>query len=142
MKVITEQNGGHDYYTNEEGIDYLEKRRSYILAEISPNLYDIFNKNKRSLEHGIKDVNRSGGILLKVFKPGEKLEFDHELLTMEDHEFTSQIICYSTFFTSDIIETHQNVNEFRVLAIDMIWCRENVLFDRLNQLTNSGYIYS
>lgn len=140
MKVITEQNGGYDHYTvfqNGEEFDYLEKRRSYILGEISPNLYDVFNNNKKLLQWGTKDVDRSGGILLKVFKPGEALEFDHELLTMEDHEFTSQTICYSTFFTTDIIETYQDINNFRVLAIDMIWCRENVLFERLNQLSTN-----
>lgn len=138
MKVIFEQNGGHNYFEVSDEIIGLEKRRSYILAEIDSKAYDIFYGNKELLYLGTQGIDRSGGILLEVFKPGENLAFDYELLNMEDHEFPKRTIGYSTFYTSDIIENYKNTEKYRIMAIDMIWCRENVLSERLNRLLNNG----
>jgi len=135
MNIITEQNGGAGKYLD-DSIVVLEKRRSYILAEITKDVYDIFKNNKNQLRNGITNVDRSGGISLQVFQPDEELKFDYELLTMEDYEYSDHTVGYSTFFTTDITEKYSNTEKYRVLAIDMIWCRENTLLERLQSLIN------
>lgn len=139
MNIITGQNGGVDNFLileNGQEITYLEKRRSYLLAEINQEIYNKLNENIDYLRYGTNEIVRSGGLLVKVFKPDEKLEFDHELLTIEEYEFPKQTICYSTFFTSDVIENHSTSNNYRVMAIDMIWCRADTLLERILQIIN------
>jgi len=133
MNIITEQNGGADRYLDDSDV-VLEKRRSYILGEINQKNYEILKSNKKELRYGETGVHRSGGIALEVFQPGEELVFEHELLTMEDYEYPDKTVGYSTFYTTNIIEEYPSTTGYRVLAIDLIWCRENTLLERLQNL--------
>ena len=43
---------------------------------------------------------------------------------MHDFEFPTQMICYSTLFTSDLIKDYQTTGNYRMMAIDLIYTKE------------------
>lgn len=135
MNIIAKQNGGYTNCVSKEdpNIIYLERRRSYIISIIDHELYVLLKNNVGKLKFGDGDI-RSGSIILRVFEPNDFSDFNDEILTMHDFEFPTQIICHSTLFTSDLIKDYPLIGNYRMMAIDLIWCRENVLFERLNKL--------
>ena len=147
FEIVSEQNGGSDTFyisddddnnndNNEQDHECIQKRRSYVLGVINENMYNILSDNINLLCNGTGGI-RSGCIKLKVYKPGESIEFDNELLTTEDHRYPDKTICYSVEFTPDVIESNTlDINTYRVFGIDMIWCRKNILTERIGQFLN------
>ena len=162
IKVIDQQNGGANEFWPEDldpndpdqsdhDLEYIyQKRRSYVLGTISKAVYDVLVPKLDQLRNGSK-VNgssgntRSGALLVKVFEPGEPIVFERTLLTTEDYYYPKINKAYSVEFSDDIISKCTDLTTYRIMAVDMIWCREDTLTERLNNIISkvsySKYIY-
>ena len=144
--IAASQNGGTETYyefENEKLADdrnvteVYQKRRSYILATITEDSYNKIKVKITWLRYGDEEgINvRSGGLKVKVFQLGESIDFDRELVTIDDYKYPDKTICYSSVFTDDIIsENLISENTYRLMGIDMIWCRQDTLFNRLSKI--------
>lgn len=148
MVVISEQNGGaerfyefetdsdEDYSEDNETkniVEVYQRRRSYVLAVIDKDQYNRLKEKIVWFRQGEGKTVRDGAIKLQVYHPGEELSFDRELLTTDDYSYPEKTVCYSTVFTTDVIEdNHIPLDTYRFFAVDMIWCRENTLKERLD----------
>lgn len=156
MQVIDQQNGGSDAFWPEEldptdsdasdpELKYIyQKRRSYILATITSRLYHALIPQLNKLRNGKGDT-RSGALSVKVFQPGETIEFERTLLTTEDYCYPTITKSYSIEYSDDVIEKSTDLSTYRLMAVDLIWCREDTLFQRLNvfleKIRYHKYIY-
>ena len=151
MIPISFQNGGADTFyesesvsdensengTVDETVEIYQKRRSYILITINKDLYDLILKNIEKLRHGDRTSTRSGALEVRVFKPGDRIVIDRVLLTTDDYKYPDKIMCYSSVFTPDVIlENPLDIDTYRLFGFDLIWCREDTLFERLQQFFN------
>ena len=136
MEIIYRQDGGSvmEYAydcENEEDIDdktpvvpCRHNTRSCVIGKISKDYYDNID---------IPDLGREG-IKVRVYKPGEEMVFDNELITTDDYSYPDRSLCVSSCFTDDIISDYYTETDgYRLVAVDMIWCRENHLLNTLPQ---------
>ena len=159
MNIIIEQNGGantfYDYESNTESnsgsngddnegdtesmntedvVEIYQKRRSYILGTITEDQYNLLLPMVHDLWHG-DGSPRSGAIRVRLYKPGEALVYPRELLTTDDYNYSAGLMCYSTEFTCDVVDENLiPVDTYRMFAVDMIWCREDTLWERLGNI--------
>ncbi len=148
MNIISEQNGGATEFgpesfdpsdTDQADFDLkfiYQKRRSYLVGVITEEVYQVLLPHLNSLRKGTGETTRSGALMVRLYKPGEPIVFDQELLTTEDYHYPNIIKAYSVEYTEDIFDPTENIDSYRIVAIDMIWCREDTLFERLIKLVN------
>ena len=160
--IIAEQNGGSERfyaYDEEESFDedtltaedfskkkVVEchmKNRSYVLADINEEIYNKILSKIEFLRYGDKNNTNTleGGLKVSVYKPGEQIDFERELLVTEDYLYPKLTECYSTIYTCDILEENGSDaacdDTYRLFGIDMIWCRKDTLGERLVELLSS-----
>ncbi len=147
QEELLELDGPADERLTENIISMYQKCRSYVLLSITQEQYINITKKIYELRMGT-DCNdpRTGGLKIALFKPGEDIVIDDDLLITHDYKYTSQTICYSDYFTQDVIDTYnyqssyngdKSILTYRLFGIDMIWCRENTLFERLEEVLNN-----
>ena len=127
MNIIYEQNGGSErYYVSEDNeehneenvIPVLHNTRSFFVWVVSEDQYTKL-RNIEKYDSGIK---------VELFEPGTEINFKNELITTDDYNYPDKTLCNSSCFTDDIIEEYvPDINTYRVVGIDLIWCRENLL---------------
>jgi hypothetical protein len=148
MEFQIEQNGGAEIYyeydcVSEDDIKddtpvvkVYQNRRSFVVGTLSEEQYDLIASKIDLLKNG-DGSPRSGGLHVKVFTPGEEIKFPRELITTDDYKYPGKMVCNSSSFTDDMIDQYtQNLNTYRVVGVDMIWCRENVLSRRLREMVS------
>ena len=118
---IKYQNGGS--HTSMLGdTEIYQRRRSYVSMPITKSQYHNILK--------LKDRGYYKQLIVEVFKPGDNIHIERELLTTDDYTYPDgTIVCYSVEFTEDIIPVAYN--GYYLVAVDLIWCRRNVLFETL-----------
>lgn len=146
MEIIYKQNGGSEiqYAYDCENEDEIRENtpvvpvsnrtRSFVLGYVDPVMYEIIKENIDKLKQG-DGTHGSGGLVVRVFKPNQSIAFNNELITIDDYRYPNRTECFSSLFVDDIIENNKlDTNRYRIAATDLIWCRSDVLFDRLNEL--------
>ncbi len=109
--------------------------RSFVVRTITEYQYNKVKDNINWLWNGDRSTSRSGGLVVNVYGPGEEIVFPRELITTNDYQHPGRTICHSTTFTDDVLEEYPlDVNSYRMVGIDMIWCRENELMDQLRKV--------
>ena len=127
MNIIYEQNGGSDrYYVEDDSnseknlIPVIHNTRSFFIGIIDQEKYNKISENISNL--------RKNGLKVQLYQPEEHLEFKRELITTDDYNYQNKFVCCSSCFTDDIIEEYSpNIKTYRIVAIDLIWCRESML---------------
>ena len=138
MNIIYEQNGGSEHYyeydcynreditENTPAVPVVHNTRSFLLWVISE---DQYNK--------LKNADWDNGLMIKLYTPGDEIDFKTELITTDDYNYPDKTVCNSSCFTDDIIEEYRpDINTYRMVGIDMIWCRENLLTVTVNSVIN------
>lgn len=140
------QNGGTEEYYEYDcapdeikddtpSVDVRHNTRSCIVQSITEEQYIRIKDKINWFWNGDRSTSRSGGLVVKVYAPGEEIVFPRELITTDDHQHPGRVVCYSTMFTDDVLEEYPlDTNSYRMVGIDMIWCRENELMDQLSKV--------
>ncbi len=146
LALVSYQNGGAKTYyefetdsdeydmSTQNFIEVYQKRRSYILAVITKDLYDKISPMIKWFRDGTDKTVRDGALMVQVYQSNETISFDRELITTDDYNYSDRTLCYSTLFTDGVISDYPiPTDTYRLMAIDMIWCRQDTLFQRLSQ---------
>lgn len=122
MEIISEQKGGSDtFYVCEEDNENIvfpckENTRSYVFGKINKNTYD--NIKGKIIEF------RKDGIKVTLFKPGDEITYDNDLLITNDYSYPDgRNVGVSSLFAEDVI-VNCDPNNYYLFAFGMIWCRE------------------
>ena len=153
FEILYEQNGGSEKsYEFDDSVDEddtltsaelaektiiecQQNKRSYVLTAITPDIYTKINENIKWLRDGNGKTSRDGGLKVQVYHPGEEINFDSELIVIDNYMYPDKTVSYSSLYTRNIIsETEVDPTKYYLFGIDMIWCRENTLSKRLVEL--------
>ena len=122
MEIISEQQGGSDtfYVYDEEDENIVlpckENTRSYVFGKINRDIYD-------NIKGKITGFRRDG-IKVTLFKPGDEITYDNDLLMTNDYSYPDGTnVGVSSLFTEDVI-VNCDPNSYYLFAFGMIWCRE------------------
>ena len=122
MEIISEQKGGSDTFYVCEDINEdvvfpcKENNRSYVFGKIDRGIYNNIKDKITGL--------RKDGIKVTIFKPGDEIKYDNDLLRTNDYSYPDgRNVGVSSLFADDVI-VNCDPNNYYLFAFGMIWCRE------------------
>lgn len=126
LNFLFTQAGGKDI-EYELDKDIIVRSREFFISSIDEDTYIYLLTKIDELKHGDRSNTRSGGIVVKLYRPGEKIIFPNELIRYEEYEQDGIIIHNCVRRVSDVISKLNLKDKYILICLDMIWCRDTVM---------------